>query len=133
MDLGGMLEDMEHHVCRTVATSTKGLEQCARTKPDLAMVDLNHADGRTGLGMVETLADLCIPTVIVSGETHTLPKTTSAKAVVSKPFDETVIARALADVEADFQHHVAVDPAPEPTPEPGKAGTLRGLLWPWHK
>jgi len=133
MDLGGMLEDMGHQVCATVDTSTKAVQQCGRTKPDLVMVDLNLADGRTGLDLVNSLADLCIPSVIVSGETNTLPQTTSAKAVVSKPFDENLIAQALADVEADLQHHVAVDPTPEPGPEMGRAGTLRGLLWPWRK
>jgi two-component system, response regulator PdtaR len=132
MDLGGMLEDMGHQICGTVDTSTKAVQQCGRTKPDLVMVDLNLADGRTGLGLVNTLADLCIPSVIVSGETHTLPETTWAKAVVSKPFDESLLAQALADVEADLQHHVAVDPIPEPSPDMGKAGTLRSLLWPWR-
>lgn len=133
MDLGGMLEDMGHQVCATVDTSTKAVQQCGRTKPDLVMVDLNLADGRTGLGLVNTLAELCIPAVIVSGETHTLPETTWAKAVVSKPFDENLLARALADVEADLQHHVAVDPTAKTDPQVGEVGTLRGLLWPWHK
>ena len=133
MDLSWMLEDLGHRVCGTADTSIKGIEECAINRPDLVMVDLNLADGRTGLTLVNTLADLCIPSVIVSGETHTLPETTWAKAVVSKPFDESLIAEALAQVEADFQHHVAVDPPSEPGLEVGKAGTLRGLLWPWHK
>ena len=108
------------------------MEECALSKPDLVMVDLNLADGCTGLDLVNTLADLCIPSVIVSGETHTLPETTWAKAVVSKPFDETLLAQALAEVEAALQHHVAVNPTPEPGPDVGKEGTLRGLLWPWR-
>lgn len=133
LDLGGMLEDMGHQVCGTVDTSAKGMQECARKKPDLVMVDLNLADGRTGLELVDKLADLCIPSVIVSGETNTLPKTTWAKAIVSKPFDEALIAQALADVEADLQHHVAVEPMPDLGLAPGKPGTLRGLLWPWHR
>ncbi|EYD78406.1 Two-component response regulator [Rubellimicrobium mesophilum DSM 19309] len=133
MDLGCMLEDMGHHVCGTADTSIKGIQQCALKKPDLVMVDLNLADGRTGLDLVNALADLCIPSVIVSGETHTLPTTTWAKAVVSKPFNEPLLTQALADVEADFQHHVAVEPAPEAGLGVAKVGGLRGLLWPWHK
>jgi CheY-like chemotaxis protein len=109
------------------------MEECALSKPDLVMVDLNLAEGRTGLALVNTLADLCIPSVIVSGETHTLPETTWAKAVVSKPFNEAMLAQALAAVEADFLHHVAINPTLEPTAVTGKPGTLRGLLWPWHK
>ncbi|HVG46959.1 MAG TPA: response regulator, partial [Rubellimicrobium sp.] len=119
LDLGGMLEDLGHHICATVDTSTKAVQQCGRTKPDLVMVDLNLADGRTGLGLVHSLADLCIPSVIVSGETHTLPETTWAKAVVSKPFNENLIAQALADVEADLQHHVAVERSPVTNPDMG--------------
>ena len=133
MDLSWMLEDMGHHVCGVADTAIKGMEECAQNKPDLVMVDLNLAEGRTGLALVNTLADLSIPSVIVSGETHTLPKTTWAKAVVSKPFTETTLAQALATVEANLQAHVDVNPTQEPTAVTGKAGTLRGLLWPWHK
>ena len=133
MDLSWMLEDMGHHVCGIADTAIRGMEECARSKPDLVMVDLNLAEGRTGLAMVNTLADLSIPSVIVSGETHTLPKTTWAKAVVSKPFNEAMLAQALAAVEADLQAHVAVSSTRGPTTVPGKAGTLRGLLWPWRK
>jgi len=103
------------------------------TSPISSWWDLNLADGRTGLTLVNTLAELCIPSVIVSGETHTLPKMTWAKAVVGKPFDEVLIAQALAAVEADLQNHVAISPTPGPALEAGTAGTLRGLLWPWHK
>jgi two-component system, response regulator PdtaR len=108
MDLSWMLEDLGHHICGTADTAIKGIEECAHTRPDLVMVDLNLADGRTGLTLVNTLAELRIPSVIVSGETHTLPPTTWAKAVVSKPFDEALIAEALAVVEADLQQPVAV-------------------------
>ena len=83
MDLSWMLEDMGHHVCGVADTAIRGMEECAHNKPDLVMVDLNLAEGRTGLALVNTLADLSIPSVIVSGATHTLPKTTWAKAVVS--------------------------------------------------
>ena len=38
MDLGGMLEDMGHHVCGLADTAIKGMEECALNKPDLVMV-----------------------------------------------------------------------------------------------
>jgi two-component system, response regulator PdtaR len=133
MDLSWILEDLGHHVSGTADTAESGIHECVASKPDLVMVDLNLADGRTGLALVNTLADLCIPSVIVSGETHTLPKATWAKAVVSKPFDEALIAQALAAVEADFQHHVSLDRGAEHHTAEGKTGPLRGLLWPWGK
>ena len=133
MDLSWILEDLGHQICGIADTAIKGMEECAHNKPDLVMVDLNLAEGGTGLALVNTLADLNIPSVIVSCETHTLPKMTWAKAVVSKPFNEATLAQALAAVEADLQAHVDVTPTREPTAVTGKAGTLRGLLWPWHK
>jgi len=110
LDLSWILEDMDYRVCATADTATKGLEECAQYKPDLVLVNLNLAEGRTGLALVNTMAELCIPSVIVSGGTHSLPKTTWAKAVVSKPFNEAALAQALAAVEADLQNHVAVRP-----------------------
>jgi CheY-like chemotaxis protein len=133
LDLSWMLEDLGHHVCGTADTAIKGMEECAQHRPDLVLVDLNLAEGRTGLALVNTLAELCIPSVIVSGETHTLPKTTWAKAVVSKPFNQATLAQALAAVEDDLQHHVAVSPTLELMSDAGKAGALRGLRWPWQK
>ena len=133
MDLGWMLQDMGHHVCGTVATSVKGMEQCALTKPDLVMVDLNLADGRTGLGLVEALAQLCIPTVIVSGETHTLPETTSAKAVVSKPFNEDILAHALAEVEQYYQSPMVEASAGRPEATHGGGRAPARSFWPWRK
>jgi CheY-like chemotaxis protein len=132
MDLSWMLEDLGHHVCGTADTAIKGMEECAFNRPDLVMVDLNLAEGRTGLALVNTLADLSIPSVIVSGETQTLPRTTWAKAVVSKPFSEAILAQALAAVEADLQSRVAIDPT-QPPVVTGKAEMLWGLLWPRHK
>jgi CheY-like chemotaxis protein len=126
LDLSWMLEDLGHHVCGTADTAIKGMEECAQHRPDLVLVDLNLAEGRTGLALVNTLAELCIPSVIVSGETNTLPKTTWAKAVISKPFNEATLARALASVEADLQNEVVVRPTLEPIPDTGKAGALRG-------
>ena len=132
LDLSWMLEDLGHHVCGTADTATKGLEECAHRRPDLVLVDLNLAEGRTGLALVNTLAELRIPSVIISGETHTVPKTTSAKAIVSKPFNQITLARALAAVETDLQNKVAVSQTRESTAVTSKTGTLRRLLRPWH-
>ena len=109
MDLGWMLQDMGHRVCGTASTSVMGMEQFALKQPDLVVVDLKLADGRTGLGLVEALAQLHVPAIIVTGETHTVPEGTSAKAVVGKPFDEDLLGRALAMVEAGTKPPKMVD------------------------
>jgi len=130
MDLRWMLEDMGHRVCGIADTALKGIEECAAAKPDLVMVDLHLAEGRTGLVLVRTLADHRIPSIIVSGETHTLPKVTRAKAVISKPFSEATLAKVLAVVEADLQVDVASEPAPEASREGSTVAGLRRLLRP---
>jgi CheY-like chemotaxis protein len=103
MDLSWKLQDMGHHVCGTTSTSIKGMEQCALRSPDLVMVGLNLADGRTGLGLVEALAQLQVPAIIVSAGLHAVPRTTSAKAVLSKPINDEGLTRALAAVEEELE------------------------------
>lgn len=99
MDLSFTLEDLGHKVIGTVASSRQCLSRCASDPPDLVTVDLTLLDGRTGLRLVDLLAELGIPTIIVSGEAHLVPRPTSARAVLEKPFSEALLARALADVE----------------------------------
>lgn len=114
MDLGWMLQDMGHRVCGTATTSVTGMEQFALKQPDVVLVDLKLADGSTGLGLVEALAQLRVPTIIVTGETQAVPRSTSAKAVIGKPFDEELLAQALAAVEARPPSSASVSsPAPQ--------------------
>jgi two-component system, response regulator PdtaR len=63
------------------------------------MVDLTLADGRTGLGLVASLAGLGIPSIIMSGEARLVPRPTPARAVLEKPFNEGHLARAIREVE----------------------------------
>jgi CheY-like chemotaxis protein len=103
MDLSLTLEDLGHKVIGTVANSRQCLSRCASDRPDLVTVDLTLLDGRTGLRLVDLLAELGIPTIIVSGEARLVPRPTSARAVLEKPFSEDLLARALADVERGRQ------------------------------
>jgi hypothetical protein len=79
----------------------------------LVLVDLNLADGRTGLGLVEALAQLQVPTINVSGETHTVPEATSAKVILSKPFNENGLAKALATIGEEQRPQTPVRANPE--------------------
>ena len=129
MDLGFMLMDLGHTICGTATNSVECMEKVALTRPDLVMVDLNLGDGLTGIGLVEALAQLGLPSVIVSGETQALITRTSAKAVLSKPFDEERLAQALAAVGADQEPRPPKRPAIEPA-EAGltsEAGVLQGV------
>jgi CheY-like chemotaxis protein len=95
LDLAEMVSTHGHTVEAMVDRSSDCMERCAETPPDLVLVDLNLADGATGLDLVETLAERGIPTVIVSSEASTVPATTSAKAVIEKPVHECELTMAL--------------------------------------
>lgn len=99
MDLWWMLQELGHTVFGTVATARECLETAARTRPDLVLVDLTLRDGMTGLDLVEALARIDIATIIISGEARLVPPTTSARAVMEKPFDEDLVALAIAKVK----------------------------------
>ena len=100
MDLAWTLEELGHVVMGTVTSAVQCLTRCAISRPDLVTVDLTLTDGRTGLGLVDTLAQLGIPSIIVSGEARLVPQPTRARAVVEKPFNERLVAGALATVDA---------------------------------
>ena len=95
MDLAEMVVSSGHTVEGTVDRATDCLEQCAQTRPDLVLADLNLADGCTGLALVEALAHQGIPAVIGSSEANTVPATTSDKAVLEKPVHECDLTIAL--------------------------------------
>lgn len=95
LDLEEMLSNQGHSVEGRVTRSTDCLERCSERPPDLVLVDLNLADGNTGLGLVEVLAERGIPAVIVSSEARSVPAATSARAVVEKPVHECELATAV--------------------------------------
>jgi CheY-like chemotaxis protein len=95
MDLAEMVTAGGHMVEGTVESSADCLERCSVSPPDLVLCDLNLADGWTGLGLVEELAERGIPTVIVSSEAASVPTTTSATAIVEKPVHEVDLTIAI--------------------------------------
>jgi two-component system, response regulator PdtaR len=143
MDLGWKLQDLGHRVCGTAGTSIKAMEQCALKQPDLVLVDLNLADGRTGLGLVEALAQLHVPSIIVSADANALSKATSAKAVLSKPFDEVGLAQAVAaaseatepaaDVDQRGQREDAALPTGAGELQPAETSKPRRAWFAWFR
>ena len=86
MDLEMVIEDLGHEVAGHVTRSDRCLMQCDREPPDLVLVDIDLADGPTGLDLTRRLADMDIPSVIVSGQTAALqPGDHAAMSVLSKP------------------------------------------------
>lgn len=130
--LGCIVTNTGHQLCATADISTKGMQQCVLLQPDLVILDPNFADGRTRLGLVSSLADLGIRFVTVSDDTLTLLEGTWTHSVVSKPSDEALPAQTPAEVEADVQRHLTVEPTPKLCREADRATPLQPPLRSWH-
>ena len=98
-----MIEDLVldlGHECAGIAdASDPALRGCEATGAELALVDLDLADGPTGLKLVADLADRGVPSVVVSGQAGAVPLGHRAAALVTKPIDEAALAAAIASVE----------------------------------
>lgn len=95
MDLEEMLSAEGHTVDGIVDRACDCLDRCAESPPDLVVTDLNLADGYSGLGLVEILAERGVPSVIVSSEAQSVPASTQAKAVLQKPVHECELAMVI--------------------------------------
>lgn len=89
------LEDLGHESMGIVARSSEALARCEASAPDLVLVDLNLADGRTGLDLVAKLKSWGIPSIIMSGETEYLDGSEDALAVLEKPVHPVLLERTL--------------------------------------
>ncbi len=98
MDMQWVLSDLGHVVEGIVTTAKACRKRVVRQPPDLVFVDFNLADGRTGLGLVEDLTQMGLPSIIVSGEAKLVPPTSSARAVLMKPFSDRQLAYAIREV-----------------------------------
>ena len=96
LELEITIEAMGHAVSGHVTRSDDCVAQCEANPPDLVIVDLDLDDGPTGAALTKTLADMGIPSVIVSGQTGTLrPEDHAALRVIGKPADAAELKAAL--------------------------------------
>ncbi len=104
LDLEGQLEEMGHDVVGIAATATKAIEMALKSVPDLAIVDLQLADGSRGQDAAFVLrAEMDIPSIIVSGSMHQVTDEERAAirplAMLSKPLLSGELGRAIATVK----------------------------------
>ncbi len=94
MLLAEILRTMGHDVCAVVRTEQDGVATALQSLPDLMIVDAKLASG-SGIAVVEAVRQVRrIPHVFMSGgpvDTGTL-----GGPVLSKPFQESELARAIA-------------------------------------
>lgn len=98
LDLQTAVEDLGHVCCGISSRSDECLALCAQERPDLVLVDIDLADGPTGLDLVEDLTRQGIPSIVVSGQTARLGGETassSARAVLPKPVSKARLRREI--------------------------------------
>ncbi|HDZ38512.1 MAG TPA: response regulator [Marinobacter sp.] len=104
LDLEGQLEEMGHDVVGIAATATKAIEMALKSVPDLAIVDLQLADGSRGQDAAFVLrAEMDIPSIIVSGSMHQVTDEERAAirplVMLSKPLLSGELGRAIETVK----------------------------------
>jgi CheY-like chemotaxis protein len=90
LDLEAQIMDMGHAVVGLAATAKAAIETSRRTRPDVAIVDLQLADGSRGQDVALVLREeMQIPSIIVSGSLHQVTEADMAAirplAMLSKP------------------------------------------------
>jgi DNA-binding NarL/FixJ family response regulator len=86
-DLASIVEEAGHTVCGVFHNAHEALNSATGLKPDLAIIDLNLADGDTGAALAQTLQSLGIRVIILSGHSNVgaglgcVPHTFAAKPV----------------------------------------------------
>ena len=102
LDLWCLLHGQGHAICGMARSCSRCLETIARTRPDLVVVDVDVAEGEGSghPGLVEVLAQLGIPSIVLASDDQTLlPPAASVQVVLKTPFNEAMLAIALAQVE----------------------------------
>jgi CheY-like chemotaxis protein len=95
LELGYALEDMGHHVVGIAADADEAL-QLARMHVDVALVDVNLADGPTGMSVGRELASLGVSVIFTTANPAMLGSgVEGAVGVVAKPYLPEAVAEAV--------------------------------------
>ncbi|PZU93970.1 MAG: response regulator [Chelatococcus sp.] len=96
METEAIIEDLGHIPVGIAATSRDALALAAAEAPDLALVDVNLADGPTGPEVGETLARLGIAVVFITANPRMLERSIeNAIGVFDKPVADRDLAQLL--------------------------------------
>lgn len=107
-----IVEDLGHVPVGIAATSKEALALADAEKPDVALVDVNLADGPTGPMVGEQLADRGIAVVFITANPRILERRIqNAIGVVDKPLADQDLAELLAYVASVTQGVPAQPPA----------------------
>ena len=95
LELSYLLEDLGHHVVGVAACSAEALE-LARTSLDVALVDVNLADGPTGKRVGRELAARGVSVIFTTANPGLLDDVGAAVGVLPKPYTHQSMAEVVA-------------------------------------
>lgn len=102
LDLEAQLVELGHEVVGIAATATKAIDMSRQSSPDIAIVDLQLANGSKGQDAALVLrSEMEIPSVFVSGSLHQVTDAEKEAirplAMLSKPLLPNELRRTLED------------------------------------
>jgi DNA-binding NarL/FixJ family response regulator len=96
LDLEHAIQDAGGHVCGAFASAEDALKFAEQERPELAIIDLNLADGATGVSVAAQMDKLGCKVVIISGGDRDDSKIFAIRhTFISKPVPSHVIADLL--------------------------------------
>lgn len=98
LDLEYQVGLLGHTVLGRYTTSTAALDRARQAAPDVALVDLTLADGRTGPRLIAELRGMGIPSIVISGELRHHTEPLEALCTLEKPVSDMELRTALARV-----------------------------------
>lgn len=101
-------------VTGTADDAESALASVKERRPDLALVDLQLANGSTGFTVAARLAELKIPCLFTSGKPPSFPVPDLALGCLMKPFNEDDLVRALKTAEDSIRGRARVRPSRPP-------------------
>lgn len=113
MELEFALSDTGHEVVGIAADARQALTLAAESRPDLAIVDINLRDGRTGLAVAHKMVNgLGVTVLFATAEPELIPEQfVGACGVVVKPYSSPSVHAAVAYCLAVRD---GLDPGPPP-------------------
>lgn len=96
-DLEMSLADAGYQVLGPAASQREALEIAQRKHPDLAFVDINLLDGKTGIDLARKLRDcLGVPSIFLSGQSQEAHQNQDAAlGYIGKPYDHRTVLKSV--------------------------------------
>jgi DNA-binding NtrC family response regulator len=95
-DLMMSVESAGHQVHGVYSNARDALRDAGKLKPDIAIIDLELADGHTGSSLARTLESLGVKVIVISGHPNTGPALgTVAHTYAEKPVSQQLVAHLL--------------------------------------